>query len=83
MFGQGIAMHGKVCWPGITIYRIQGGKVAEERGVEDRLGFPRQIGGMPGPASVLGAVLPTQFGKGPRNFVLVSRKSRDLFCSSA
>ena len=34
----------KVSWTGITIYRIVDGKVEEERGEEDFLGFFRQIG---------------------------------------
>ncbi len=37
----------KVSWTGITIYRIVDGKVAEERGEEDFLGFLRQIGLIP------------------------------------
>ncbi len=38
------ASYNKVTWTGITIYRIVGGKVVEERGEEDFLGFLRQIG---------------------------------------
>jgi steroid delta-isomerase-like uncharacterized protein len=34
----------KVTWTGITIYRIVGGKVEEERGEEDFAGFFRQVG---------------------------------------
>lgn len=34
----------KVKWTGITIYRIKEGKVTEEVGEEDFLGFFRQIG---------------------------------------
>jgi steroid delta-isomerase-like uncharacterized protein len=34
----------KVSWTGITIYRIVDGKVMEEKGEEDFLGFFRQIG---------------------------------------
>ena len=34
----------KVTWTGITIYRIVGGKVVDEQGEEDFLGFLRQIG---------------------------------------
>lgn len=34
----------KVRWTGITIYRLSEGKVAEEMGEEDFLGFLRQIG---------------------------------------
>jgi len=37
----------KVKWTGITIYRIMNGKVIEERGEEDFLGFFRQIGLIP------------------------------------
>ncbi len=37
----------KVRWTGITIYRIVDGKVLEERGEEDFLGFFRQIGLVP------------------------------------
>jgi steroid delta-isomerase-like uncharacterized protein len=37
----------KVRWTGITIYRIADGKVLEERGEEDFLGFFRQIGLVP------------------------------------
>lgn len=33
-----------VRWTGITIFRIAGGKVAQERGEEDYLGFLRQSG---------------------------------------
>jgi steroid delta-isomerase-like uncharacterized protein len=36
-----------VNWTGITIYRIVAGKVVEERGEEDYLGFLRQIGAVP------------------------------------
>ena len=34
---------------GITLYRIQGGKIAESWNVEDKLGLLRQIGAFPGP----------------------------------
>jgi steroid delta-isomerase-like uncharacterized protein len=34
----------KVTWTGITIYRIVDGKVTEEQGEEDFLGFFRQVG---------------------------------------
>jgi steroid delta-isomerase-like uncharacterized protein len=34
----------KIKWTGITIYHIISGKVVEERGEEDFLGFLRQIG---------------------------------------
>ncbi len=37
----------KVNWTGITIYRIVDGKVMEEKGEEDFLGFFRQIGLVP------------------------------------
>ena len=37
----------KVKWTGITIYQIVDGKVIEERGEEDFLGFFRQIGLVP------------------------------------
>lgn len=37
----------KVSWTGITMYRIADGKIAEERGEEDFLGFFRQIGLFP------------------------------------
>ncbi len=38
----------QVKWTGISIYRITGGKVVEERGEEDFLGFLRQTGAVPG-----------------------------------
>jgi predicted ester cyclase len=38
------ATNKNVKWTGITIYRISNGKVVEERGEEDYLGFLRQIG---------------------------------------
>jgi len=49
---QGILLHfpptGKrVKWTGITIYRIADGKIMEEKGEEDFLGFLRQIGSVP------------------------------------
>ena len=37
----------KVNWTGITIYKIVEGKVVQERGEEDFLGFLRQIGVVP------------------------------------
>jgi len=37
----------KVNWTGITIYRIVDGKIIEEKGEEDFLGFFRQIGLVP------------------------------------
>jgi len=37
----------KVKWTGITIYQIVDGKVMEEKGEEDFLGFLRQIGVVP------------------------------------
>jgi steroid delta-isomerase-like uncharacterized protein len=36
-----------VSWKGITIYRIEDGKVVDERGEEDGLGLLRQIGAIP------------------------------------
>jgi len=45
---MGIPPSGKrVSWSGITIYRIQNGKVVDERGEEDALGLLRQIGAIP------------------------------------
>jgi predicted ester cyclase len=38
------ATNKNVKWTGITIYRIINGKVVEERGEEDYLGYLRQIG---------------------------------------
>jgi steroid delta-isomerase-like uncharacterized protein len=38
----------RVTWDGITIYRIEDGKVVDERGEENGLGLLRQIGAMPG-----------------------------------
>jgi hypothetical protein len=35
--------------PGITIYRIAGGKIVEERGEEDGLGLLQQLGVVPTP----------------------------------
>src|SRR5918912_3413641 len=35
---------------GITLYRIQGGKIAESWNVEDKFGLLRQIGAFPEPA---------------------------------
>ncbi|MBN1225658.1 MAG: ester cyclase [Deltaproteobacteria bacterium] len=37
----------RVKWTGITIYRIADGKIMEEKGEEDFLGFLRQIGSVP------------------------------------
>ena len=37
-----------VTWTGMTFYRIQDGKVVEERGEEDGLGLMKQIGAIPG-----------------------------------
>jgi steroid delta-isomerase-like uncharacterized protein len=46
----GIPPTGKrVTWTGITIYRIVDGKVVEEQGEEDFVGFLRQIGLVPQP----------------------------------
>jgi len=39
----------KATWTGITIFRIVEGKVVEEQGEEDFLGFLRQIGLVPKP----------------------------------
>ncbi len=39
--------HKRVNWTGITIYKIVEGKVVQERGEEDSLGFLRQIGIVP------------------------------------
>lgn len=38
----------RVTWGGITICRIEGGRVVDERGEENGLGLLRQIGAMPG-----------------------------------
>ncbi|MFI5274172.1 MAG: ester cyclase [Ktedonobacterales bacterium] len=41
----GVAGTGKrLTWTGITIYRVAGGKIAEEVGEEDTLGLLRQLG---------------------------------------
>jgi steroid delta-isomerase-like uncharacterized protein len=46
---MGIPPSGKrVTWDGITIYRIEDGKVVDERGEENGLGLLRQIGAIPG-----------------------------------
>jgi steroid delta-isomerase-like uncharacterized protein len=46
----GIPATGKpVTVPGITIYRIVGGKIVEERGEEDGLGLLQQLGVVPTP----------------------------------
>jgi predicted ester cyclase len=46
---MGIPPSGKgVRWGGITIYRIEAGRVVDERGEEDGLGLLRQIGAVPG-----------------------------------
>jgi len=46
---MGIPPSGKaVRWDGITIYRIEDGKVVDERGEENGLGLLRQIGAIPG-----------------------------------
>jgi steroid delta-isomerase-like uncharacterized protein len=36
-----------VSWSGITFYRIEGGKVVDERGEEDALGLLKQVGAIP------------------------------------
>lgn len=41
------ATNKNVTWTGMTIFRIVNGKVVEERGEEDYLGFLRQIGAVP------------------------------------
>ena len=47
----GIPPTGKsLAWTGITLYRLAGGRVAEERGEEDALGLMRQLGVVPAPA---------------------------------
>jgi len=49
----GIRPTGKALgWTGITIYRLVGGRVVEERGEEDALGLMRQIGFMHDPILV-------------------------------
>ena len=49
-FPPGVPPTGKrITWTGISIYRIADGKVVEERGEEDALGFFRQIGLVPEP----------------------------------
>jgi steroid delta-isomerase-like uncharacterized protein len=46
---MGIPASGReVSWGGITVYRIEDGKVVDERGEEDGLGLLRQIGAIPG-----------------------------------
>jgi predicted ester cyclase len=47
---MGIAPSGKeVGFTGISVYRIEGGKIAESWTVEDELGLMRQIGAIPEP----------------------------------
>jgi predicted ester cyclase len=47
---MGITPTGKeVEFTGISLYRIEGGKIAESWNVEDELGLMRQIGAIPGP----------------------------------
>ncbi|HMK96980.1 MAG TPA: ester cyclase [Acidimicrobiales bacterium] len=47
---MGIPPSGKrVTWSGITLYRIQDGKVVDEGGEEDGLGMLRQVGAIPAP----------------------------------
>ncbi|HEU5424683.1 MAG TPA: ester cyclase [Nitrolancea sp.] len=41
----------RVEWTGMTLYRIAGGKVIEERGEEDALGLFRQLGALPVPGA--------------------------------
>jgi steroid delta-isomerase-like uncharacterized protein len=46
---MGLSPTGKrVGWSGITFYRIENGKVVDERGEEDALGLLRQLGAIPG-----------------------------------
>ena len=46
---MGIPPTGKqVAWTGITIYRLADGKIVEEKGEEDALGFLQQLGVVPG-----------------------------------
>src|SRR5712692_10332933 len=45
---MGLAPTGKrVAWSGITFYRIEGGKVIDERDEKDALGLLRQLGAIP------------------------------------
>lgn len=45
---MGIPASGKhVSWSGITFYRIEDGRVVDERGEEDGLGLLRQVGAIP------------------------------------
>jgi len=47
---MGIPPTGKqVAWTGITIYRLADGKIVEEKGEEDALGFLQQLGVVPAP----------------------------------
>ncbi len=41
-------------WSGVSIYRLAGGKVTEERGEEDALGVRRQLGVIPMPVQADG-----------------------------
>jgi steroid delta-isomerase-like uncharacterized protein len=46
---MGLPPTGKtVTWSGITLYRIENGKVVDERGEEDGLALMRQLGAIPG-----------------------------------
>jgi len=46
---MGLPPTGKcVNWSGITFYRIENGKVVDERGEEDALALLRQLGAIPG-----------------------------------
>jgi len=46
----GIAATGQhIKWGGITIFRLENGKIAERWPMQDRLGFMQQLGAIPGP----------------------------------
>jgi predicted ester cyclase len=44
----------RVNFRGISIYRIEGGQIAESWGVSDELGLMRQIGAIPEPGQEAG-----------------------------
>jgi predicted ester cyclase len=57
---MGIAPAGKeVEFTGISVYRIEEGKIAESWSVEDQLGLMRQIGAIPEPEQSEEAASPT------------------------
>jgi predicted ester cyclase len=57
---MGIAPSGKeVEFTGISVYRIEEGKIAESWSVEDQLGLMRQIGAIPEPEQSEEAASPT------------------------